>query len=82
MEFVIISPDGIQTHKVAWVEAYTTTGSCIILPEHAPMILALKPGHEIIFCFDNGKQDTLLVPQGFMEVTRTRTTVIINKPLT
>lgn len=81
MELIIISPEGSQTHTVAWIEVHTATGSCVILPEHAPMILALEPGRELLFCLDNGKQDALIVPRGIMEVTRTRTTVIINKPL-
>lgn len=81
MELVIISPEGTQTHTVAWIEAHTPIGSCVILPEHAPMLLALEPGRELVFCFDNGKQDALIIPQGFIEVTRTRTTVIVNTPL-
>ena len=81
MELVIISPESSQTHEIAWFEAHTATGSFVILPKHAPMILILAPGRELIFGLKSGKQDSVIIPRGIVEITRTRATVLINKPL-
>jgi F0F1-type ATP synthase epsilon subunit len=81
MELHIISPEQTITHSVAWVEVETIAGNFVIQPGHAPTILLLSPDKELIFCLINGKQESLLVPRGIMQVSRTAVTLIINQPV-
>lgn len=81
MELHIISPEQTVIHSVAWVEAETIAGNFVIQPGHAPTILLLAPDKELIFCLINGKQESLFVPRGILDVSRTAVTLIINQPL-
>lgn len=81
MELHIISPEQTVIHSVAWVEAKTIAGNFVIQPGHAPTILLLSPDKELIFCLINGKQESLLVPRGILDISRTTVTLIINQPL-
>ena len=81
MELHIISPEQTVTHSVAWVEVETIAGNFVIHPGHAPTILLLSPDKELNFCLINGKQESLLVPRGIVEVSRTAVTLIINQPV-
>jgi len=81
MELHIISPEQTLIHPVAWVEAETIAGSFVIQPGHAPTILLLSPDKELIFCLINGKQESLVVPRGILEVSRTTVTLIIHQPV-
>ncbi len=82
MIFTIISPEKTEMHEIAWFEVYTLSGNMVIQPKHAPTILLLTPNKELLFCLKNGKQESILIPQGIVEVTRDQATLIINKPLT
>jgi F0F1-type ATP synthase epsilon subunit len=82
MELIIVSPEKTEQYEIAWFEAHTISGSFVIQPKHAPTILLLSPGKELLFCLKSGKQESIMVPRGIVEVTRLRSTVIINKPLT
>jgi F0F1-type ATP synthase epsilon subunit len=82
MVFIIVSPEKTETHEIAWFEAHTLSGNMVIQPKHAPTILLLEPGKELLFCLKSGKQESIMIPRGIVEVTRDKATVIINKPLT
>jgi F0F1-type ATP synthase epsilon subunit len=82
MVLIIVSPEKTETHEIVWFEAHTLSGNMVIQPKHAPTILLLQPGKELVFCLKNGKQESIMVPRGIVEVTRTQATIIINKPLT
>jgi len=79
MELTIISPLRTQLFKIAWIELNTPVGNFIIQPGHAPTILSLTPDQKITFCLANGKRESLFVPQGITEITRTSTTIYLNK---
>lgn len=81
MELHIISPEQTVVHSVVWVEAETIAGNFVIQPGHAPTILLLSPNKELSFCLINGKQESILVPRGILEVSRDAATLIINQPL-
>jgi F0F1-type ATP synthase epsilon subunit len=81
MELRIISPEQTVVHAVTWVEVETIAGNFVIQPGHAPTILLLAPHKELNFGLINGKQESLLVPRGIIEVSRTTITLIINQPV-
>jgi len=70
MELKIITPEKQETHKVAWVEIETLAGGFVILPGHAPMVATLKSDIDLIYCLENGKQETLRPTSGTAEVSR------------
>ena len=79
MELKIISPEGMQTHTIIWLELNTSTGNLIVQRGHAPMIVSLAPDKEIIFCLENGKQESLIPTSGIAEITRKSTTLLLNQ---
>ena len=78
MELHIITPQKIQKYTITWIDLHTPEGNLIIQPNHAPMVLVLSPGKEVTFCLKNGKQESVMVTQGFIEIMRTHATMLIN----
>lgn len=76
MELHIISPGSSLTFRVVWVEVNTLVGNFVIQPGHVPTVLLLEPNQSVKFRLDNGKQEAVLIKDGILEVTRTKTTVI------
>lgn len=79
MELSIISPLQKKTFNIAWIEINTPVGSFVIQPGHSPMIIGLAQNKTITFCLMNGKQESFIVEHGFIEITKTAATVLLNK---
>ena len=79
MELRVISPQTTQAFSIVWLEVYTPVGNFVIQPGHAPMVLALSPDQSITFRLTTGKQETMTVRQGVIEVARDAVTVLINE---
>ena len=79
MELRVVTPQHIQKYTVTWIDLYTPEGNLVIQPNHTPIILILSPGKEVTFCLKNGKQESIMVSQGIIEVMRTYATLLINK---
>lgn len=75
----IITPLQTWHHDVAWLEINTNVGNFIIQKGHAPTILVLSPGQEISFRLKNGKEESILVQSGIVQVTREKSTIILNE---
>lgn len=75
----IISPLRTLEHNVVWIELNTNAGNFVIQSGHAPMLLVLAPHQEVIFRLKNGKNESIVIPQGIAEITREHTTLIINE---
>ncbi|MGB8367096.1 MAG: hypothetical protein WCD44_01945 [Candidatus Babeliales bacterium] len=78
MELRIITPQHTQKYIVIWIDLHTPEGNLVIQPNHAPIILLLSPGKEVTFCLKNGKQESVMVKQGIIEIMRTHATLLIN----
>ncbi len=76
MDLHIISPDYELTKKIAWIELNTPRGNYIIQQGHIPFI-PLSPQEPLTFQLESGKQQTIDVLDGIVEVTRTKVIVII-----
>jgi F0F1-type ATP synthase epsilon subunit len=81
MELHIISPLQTVIHEIAWVELNSNTGNIVIQSNHEPMLLVLAPNKEMIFRLKTGKEESLTIRAGIAEITRERTTVIINESI-
>jgi F0F1-type ATP synthase epsilon subunit len=79
MKLQIISPLRILNYDVAWLEVNTNVGNFVIQKGHVPTLLVLSPNEEIIFRLKNGKEESIMVSSGIVEVTREKSTVIIHE---
>jgi F0F1-type ATP synthase epsilon subunit len=78
MDLTISSPNELTKKAVAWISVDTTAGNFTIMPGHAPTIVQLKNHSVLVMGFSTGKQETLLIPGGVAEVSRTGVTVLLN----
>jgi F0F1-type ATP synthase epsilon subunit len=81
MKLFVVSPFGKKTFDIAWVELNTPVGNFVIQPGHAPMMLTLSPHKEIIFCLTSGKQESFVIKQGIIDISRTSATLLLNEEL-
>ncbi|HRN96406.1 MAG TPA: ATP synthase F1 subunit epsilon [Candidatus Levybacteria bacterium] len=71
----IVSPEGVSfDDQVSEVILPTTTGEIAILPNHAPLFTKLSEGEATIIV--NNKQTHIAIFGGFVEVGRTKVTVL------
>lgn len=76
---IVITPTKRSEQEVAWVEIDTPQGNQIIQAHHEPLIALLKPHSLITFETSQGKQETLEILGGIIEVTRKQTTIIADQ---
>lgn len=76
----LISPTDKKSFKIDWLEINTPLGNFVIQAEHAPMILTLAPSQPITYCFRNGKEESIIIPEGIVEITRSTATILIGTP--
>ncbi len=79
MNLSILSPKQQRTYKIAWIELTTPVGNFVIQPDHAPMVLTLSPDHAITFGLKSGKQESLMIPRGIVEISRTSVLVLMHE---
>lgn len=79
MELKVIRPTKTETYTIAWLEVCTVQGNYIIQPGHAPMVLLLLPNKPIIFRLKNGKQESIFISKGILEVNRHVATVLMHE---
>lgn len=80
MKLVIVTPQSKYEYDVQWIEAHTSSGSLIIKPGHAPMIVMLIPGFDFSFLLESGDKKIIsLQRSGFMEVNRNSAVVLLGQ---
>ena len=77
MKLTIHTPSTDVTYFVAWIEINTPMGNYIIQEGHAPTILTLSPFKPLIFRLKTGKQETVTVYHGTIEIKRESATIIM-----
>lgn len=78
MELFITRPTEKKSVKIVWLDIDTPVGNFVIQPEHAPMVITLKPESKITYCLTNGKQESIDIRFGVVHVTRKNITLLIN----
>ncbi len=81
MMFTIIGPTSKKILRVTWLEINTPVGNFVIQAGHAPTVLTLTGQQPITFCLKNGKQESLLIHEGVVEITRESATLFVNQEL-
>jgi F0F1-type ATP synthase epsilon subunit len=79
MKLKIIGPEGAQAHDILWLELNTQAGNFVIQPGHTPMIVSLAKDKEVVYCLNNGQQESFSPTGGFAEITRTSATLLLNQ---
>ncbi len=79
MQLQIARPTEKKLINILWIDLQTPVGSFVIQPEHAPMIIALKPDSFVTFALENGAQESVAVKQGIAHVTRESVTLLLNE---
>jgi F0F1-type ATP synthase epsilon subunit len=75
MQLTLVTPIDKKQYAIVWVEIQTPTRNIVIQPGHAPMTIPLEPTSEITFCLKNGKQETVSVTHGIIDINRQVITV-------
>ena len=75
----ISSPNEKREVKIAWIELETGVGNFIIQPEHAPMILTLKPLSHVVYRLHNGKEEMHAVVTGVAHITRNSIALLLSE---
>lgn len=70
MKLQIITTQKISEHEIDWIELNTPAGNMVIEQGHAPMIIELSSGFELMYQLQNGATESMMVVQGVVHVTR------------
>ena len=70
MKLQIITTQRVIEHDISWIELNTPAGNMIIQPQHAPMIIELQPGCEMLYQKKDGSQDSVMIIQGVAHIMR------------
>ncbi|MFI5332729.1 MAG: hypothetical protein ACHQVS_01365 [Candidatus Babeliales bacterium] len=81
MHLIIVSPFSQKTIDIEWIELNTPVGNFVIQPEHAPTIITLTPGQPVIYMISNGKEESFIVREAIVQVTRTAVTLLMQDAL-
>lgn len=73
-----MSPTKKTTTSVAWLEIDTTVGNFVIQPGHAPTVLVLEKDKAVTYRLSNGKQESVIIPAGIIEITPSAATIIMH----
>jgi F0F1-type ATP synthase epsilon subunit len=76
MQLSLITPTTKNVFDIAWIELNTPTGNYVIQPGHAPTIMALSPNKTLLYCLKSGKQEIVLIKNGFAQITRAQVTLV------
>jgi F0F1-type ATP synthase epsilon subunit len=77
MKLQIIRPTRSQELEINWLEAQTTEGNLVIMPEHEPIIVLLAPNKELSIEHWDCTRTIMTIAGGILEVTRNAITLII-----
>ena len=78
MKLTVVSTTNKQSFDVAWLEVNSSVGNFVMQRGHAPMILVLVSHQPLIYCLQNGKQESILIEGGgILHITRQEATIIL-----
>lgn len=70
MKLKIVTTQRVIEHEVSWVELNTPAGNMIIQQGHAPMMIELQSGHELLYQKVDSSQDSIMIVQGVAHIMR------------
>lgn len=79
MQLFITKPFEKININIEWIEIETVVGNFVIQPEHAPMVIELKPGIKAVYELPDGNQETIEVKTGLAHITRNSVTLLLSE---
>lgn len=79
MKFFMVSLADKKSFDIIWLEVNTPIGNFVMQRGHAPMILILSPNKPLVYCLQNGQQESTTIPGGVLHITREQATVIVTQ---
>lgn len=70
MKLKIITSQKINEYDVDWVELNTPVGNMVVQQGHAPMMIELSSGHELLYQVTDGAKQSIMIVQGVAHVLR------------
>lgn len=77
MKLQIITTQKITQYDVDWVELNTPVGNMVIQPGHAPMLVELSAGYELVYQTVDGALMSLMIIQGVAHVSLTDVKILL-----
>jgi F0F1-type ATP synthase epsilon subunit len=77
MKLRIVTTQRSTEHEIAWAELNTPAGNMVIQHGHAPLMIELSAGHEMLYQKTDGSEHTLMIVQGIAHVNREIITVLL-----
>lgn len=79
MKLIISTPDYHSTFSIAWLEINTPTGNYVIQQGHVPTIMNLEGKQPLTFRLKSGKQESIMVRQGIINIDRNEATIVMTE---
>jgi F0F1-type ATP synthase epsilon subunit len=77
MKLFMVSVSDKKSFDIAWLEVNTAEGNFVMQRGHAPMILVLSPNKPLVYCLQNGTQESTTIAGGILHITRDQATVVL-----
>ncbi len=77
MKLKIITTQKIIEHEVDWVELNTPIGNMVIQQGHAPTIIQLSAGYELLYQISGAGTESILIIQAVAHITRFEVQILI-----
>ena len=77
MKLQIITTQRVIEHEVFWIELNTPAGNMIVQQGHAPMMIELQSGHELLYQKEDGAQDSIMITQGIAHIMRHEVKILL-----
>ncbi len=77
MKLQIITTQKMTQYDIAWVELNTPVGNMVVQPGHAPMLVELSSGYELIYQTVDGALMSLMIVQGVAHVSLTDVKILL-----
>ncbi|HSW76017.1 MAG TPA: hypothetical protein VLG50_03170 [Candidatus Saccharimonadales bacterium] len=77
MKLHIITTQKTTQYDIDWIELNTPVGNMVIQEGHAPMLVELSPGYELIYQTTSGVSMSLMIVQGVAHISRTDVKILL-----
>ena len=77
MKLQIITTRRVLEHEIDWVELNTPAGNMVIQQGHAPLMIELSSGHELLYQTQDGAHESIMIVQGVAHVTRYEVKILL-----
>lgn len=77
MNLTLLSSTEKKSYAIVWLEVNTPLGNFVVQEGHAPKVVLLADNKPIHFLLKNGKQETVTIKSGILEITRDAATILL-----